>query len=351
MSTSHRRPFHFLTFAEMISEPSSPEWLIRDYLEAFTLSVLFGESGAMKTFVALQMAFCIASGLPWYGNKVHRPGPVCYIAGEGIQGLRKRLKALAVAHKVDVKTLPLFTASEPAQFLDATSAEAVSAAVATLVDQHGAPQLVVIDTLNRCFGPGDENSTADMTAFVAALDHLRNRFRCAVLVIHHSGLGDSNRARGSSALRAALDFEYCLKGTSGIRVLSCSKAKDHEPPLLLSLSPEPVSTGWIDPETGQEIMSCLLRQVGHRPSMGKPLSGQNLTAFKALEAVCAENGRALIDTWREESYKQGITNSSGQGSRQRAFNRAFTALLEGGYVEADAETNYYRPKRCDEKET
>lgn len=92
------------------------------------------------------------------------------------------------------------------------------------------PQLVILDTLARCFGPGDENSTQDMTRFVAACDEIRSRWRCAVLLIHHSGLSDKTRSRGSSALRAALDAEYRLERTDASLLLTATKMKDAEPP-------------------------------------------------------------------------------------------------------------------------
>ena len=72
-------------------------------------------------------------------------------------------------------------------------------------DQHGQPALVIIDTLNRNFGAGDENNTADMTRFIIGLDRLKNDLNTAILVVHHTGLGNKERSSGNSALKAALD--------------------------------------------------------------------------------------------------------------------------------------------------
>ena len=52
-----------------------------------------------------------------------------------------------------------------------------------------------------------ENSTQDMSRFVAACDAVRRRYGCTMLIIHHSGHGDKGRARGAIALKAALDAE------------------------------------------------------------------------------------------------------------------------------------------------
>jgi len=70
------RTLEFLPVWEMLRQPRLTEWLVKDYLEADTLTVLFGESGTMKSFVALDLGLCIATGTPWHGNEVKTPGPV-----------------------------------------------------------------------------------------------------------------------------------------------------------------------------------------------------------------------------------------------------------------------------------
>jgi hypothetical protein len=64
---------------------------------------------------------------------------------------------------------------------------------------------VVIDTLARTFGTGDENRQPDMNAFVNATDTLREALGAHVMVVHHSGVHDEKRERGSNVLRAAAD--------------------------------------------------------------------------------------------------------------------------------------------------
>lgn len=74
-----------------------------------------------------------------------------------------------------------------------------------LAVECGKPQLIVVDTLARNFGEGDENNTADMNAFVAAMDDLRSRYPgSTVLVVHHTGHAEKGRSRGSMAFKGAL---------------------------------------------------------------------------------------------------------------------------------------------------
>lgn len=337
--------FQFTDLAGMLEEPPTPDWLIRGYLEADSLAVLYGASGVMKTFVALDMAFCIAAGLPWHGIAIGNPGPCFYIAGEGQRGLRKRLKALATNHSISATGVHLYTSREPVQLLDRNSVSAMVEAISAYHVKHGRPRLVVIDTLARCFGSGDENRADVMKDVVTALDIIRRKFDCAVLVVHHSGHKRQDRARGSSALNCALDFEYRLTGKGIVRVLDCTKIKDHEEPARINFKPETVVTGWTDHETGEDITSCVLKRVNAGASRVKRLSGTLSVAIDALEVACGTEGRAHEEAWREEAYKKGISKSDKQDSKRQAFSRAKNDLLEQGAVVEDSEPNFYRPAR------
>ncbi|GAB6124898.1 AAA family ATPase [Humidesulfovibrio idahonensis] len=336
--------FRFMTASEMLKEPKPTNWLIRDYLEGSTLTYIYGEPGCMKTFLTLDMGLCVASGTSWHDHSVKK-GPVLFIIGEGHQGFGKRVKAWCQDHHVDPDTALFAVSSVAAQFLDPISAEAVTVAISAFAEHHSAPSLVVVDTMNRNYGPGDENSTKDMTAFVHQLDLIKERFGCAIVVTAHTGHGDKTRVRGSSVLHGAADFAFSLKGTSGMRTLNCEKAKDHEHSPSLSFTPEAVDTGWIDPETGRSITSCVLRIVEGTPGKMKKLAGAKAIAMTALQNSCAVNGggHASLDEWREEAYRLEISASADQGAKQRAFCRASKYLIDSGDVEESGVTNHFHP--------
>jgi len=73
---------------ELVSSP--PEWIIKDILPTESLSVLFGESGTGKSFLALDLCLSIARGSEWHGHHVDRAGAVIYICGEGASGVKRR---------------------------------------------------------------------------------------------------------------------------------------------------------------------------------------------------------------------------------------------------------------------
>lgn len=331
---SKRTGFHFLSANEICAEQAPTAWLVKGYLDAGSSSMIFGESGSMKSFTGLDLGLCIATKIDWHGNDIRQTGPVFFIAGEGFAGLNRRIKAWMIHHAVELRNVPFFVSDRPAQFLAPESVKQVIQSVDGLCEVHGNPVLVIIDTLNRNFGPGDENSTADMTRFISTIDEaLRTRYHCAIQIIHHSGLSATERARGASALRASLDWEYRLqKNGNGTRILTCTKAKDHTEPPTLYFMPETITLdGWIDPEDGETMTSCILRRVEGTLASKRPLSGAKKIAFDALNLIDEEF--VHIDTWRDAAYAAGVSPTSLQESKQKAFKRAVSALRDAGLVE------------------
>jgi len=203
--------FRLTPVSELLKKPEPLRWLIKGYLLPGSLCLLFGEPAAGKSLIAMDWAACIATGREWYDHSVTQ-GPVVYIAGEGHFGISRRFKAWAIHQNFETQLsgAPLFVSDTGASFTAKESLNEVIDAVDSISTQHGHPVLIVIDTLHRNFGPGDENSSKDIAAFIEAADTLRTRYGATVLVVHHTGHGDKGRARGSSAIRAALDSEFSL---------------------------------------------------------------------------------------------------------------------------------------------
>jgi hypothetical protein len=346
--------FKFVSISEMLEAPLKTDWIIKPFLDAESMAITFGEPGSMKSFFAIDIGLCIASGLDWHGFPVGKQGPVFYIAGEGHKGLIRRYKAWGIEHGVDISSIPFFTSTEAAQILDAVSAKQVADSVKNLAENHGDPILVILDTLNRNFGPGNENETSDMTRFIALIDCLiRIPYGCSVIIIHHSGHNDKGRARGNSALLAAADFGYRLeKKKSGFVELTNTKVKDHDIPPNITFKPKSVELkGWIDDEDGKVMTSCVLQRIDTPPeeNRNKPLSRANKIALESLVNILKKEesnitdkyGGIHIENWRQEAYKYKISTSDLQNSLQKAFDRAIESLLELKLIEKNGD--YYRP--------
>jgi hypothetical protein len=194
------RPRIRLLDIDQIESLAPPTWLIENILTENGLSMIWGRSGAMKSFVALDMALCVATGHPWHGHAV-KQGLVIYLAAEGAHGLGRRAIGWRRSRGTDLPK-PSFRLIPHGLALTSDDLNALCEALAELPSK---PALVVIDTLARTIGAGDENKTPDMNAYVNAADRIRESTGANVLIIHHSGVHEEKRERGSNALRGAAD--------------------------------------------------------------------------------------------------------------------------------------------------
>jgi hypothetical protein len=189
-------------------------YLIKGYLPTCSLGMVYGASGSYKSFHTLSWAVHVALGKEWNGCNVNQTN-VLYIAGEGGVGVAKRIKALADTYNYEERINNLYRLDYPISLGNVFDVnqliDTINQKSKETKQQFG---LIIIDTLARCFGHGDENSTEQMNRFVTACDRIKSELNATILIVHHSGVSDKERARGSSALRAACDFEYRIERTN-----------------------------------------------------------------------------------------------------------------------------------------
>lgn len=197
--------------AGQLSELPPTEILGNTRLIARGLNVVFGASGAFKSFYTLDAALAVA-----------QTSPVVYVAAEGAGGLHRRVSAWCEHYKQPPGQL--YFICEEINLLDSAQIQSLIRTIAPL-----APALTVFDTLARCIPGGDENSAKDMGRAVRNSAVIQRQVQCAITWIHHTNRADRGE-RGSGAIRGAADamIEITANGDSVIRV-NCSKLKDDEP--------------------------------------------------------------------------------------------------------------------------
>lgn len=200
----------FLPLFSMEEASRPTRWVIRNYLERSATGAIYGPSGALKSFVALEMAICVATGRPYRGNPVRR-GSVLYLAAEGQRGLSKRILAWekkngALTEAEHGRLLRLNVHDEDGRV------NLFGSFVPNLreaIEEHGNRIiLVVIDTLAKSLGGKEETNEV----FSEAIDNLEaNLCRplgVTVLLVHHSGKDPTKGMRGGSSIGGGVDFAF-----------------------------------------------------------------------------------------------------------------------------------------------
>ena len=200
------------------------KWLIKGVIEQATVNAIYGPPKTGKSFVAIDMALHIAHGKDWCNKKV-KPGPVCYIAGEGTLGVERRIAAWRLEHNI---TGPSDFYLSKQNFI-LTDSEQLQSLITSLDAIHKATPLsmIVIDTYARALGGEvDENSTGETGKVIKILDNIKDRYGATVSIVHHSPKGSGSSLRGSGALQGALDSSMSVEKNKNTIVVTCRDQKD-----------------------------------------------------------------------------------------------------------------------------
>jgi hypothetical protein len=200
-----------------------PKWLVGDEQQGYMtdgFTVMYGPPKSGKTFVALDWALSMATGMSWHGTRTEA-APVLYVSGEGAGGLHKRVLGWKKAN--GERSSRLYFIPFGARIVERQH-------VLQLRDDVYATgaRLLIVDTLARSMAGKDENSAQDMGTAIQQLDWLREKTGCGVLLLHHSGV-DGTRPRGSTALFGAADTLIRVEGEQNMVNLSCEGQKDAMP--------------------------------------------------------------------------------------------------------------------------
>ncbi|MCZ4509799.1 AAA family ATPase [Streptomyces sp. ActVer] len=232
----------FLT-RDQLAELPRVEPLIKGMLNRSCITWLSGKHGTYKTFVALAWACSVATGRAWEGHTVAHPGPVIYVAAEGLYGLNGRTDAWEAAFNRGQRVSNLIV---PRKGMDPRKPEDMAKLI-RMAKKVGAV-MIVFDTLHQCTPGMDENSAKEQGVAFDGFKRVRHETGCTVLVLAHTGYA-GERARGSSAQEDDTDDAYVIKldgedrGPENPRTLIRKKSKEGESggrfPLALVQIPGP----------------------------------------------------------------------------------------------------------------
>lgn len=213
------------SFSSVANEAiESLPYLVKGVIAQGDVAFLFGDSGTLKSFVATDLAYHVASGINWHGFKVRQAG-VLVVIGEGQAGYKKRIKA--VINKYGRHDSPIWIVPQPVA-LD-TEEALLKSWITKAEAELGCPiGLVLMDTFSLMMGCGDESSNADVSV---ALNNVRKAITGrAVLLIHHTGHGDKSRERGAYQIRGNADVRILIErdegGTGKVITVTNLKSKD-----------------------------------------------------------------------------------------------------------------------------
>lgn len=318
-----------------LDELENQQWIIDQIIPADGFGVLFGASGAYKSFLALSIAAYVSSGGKWFGNDVDNPGQVIYIAAEGAAGLQARKRAHEIRHGVSLSNLGIL--ADAPTINSATDCELLIDLCLIAADEKNSPvKLIVVDTLARSFA-GEENSAAEMGAFVRACDRIRRYTGASILVVHHAGKDLEKGARGSSSLRAACDFEFKVAATGKKQTkLICSKAKDVEPFDDMEFKLDVVELGRKDAK-GRQMVSLVPRLYAQGETedaeIKTQLAGKAELVNNLITELMIKGGTDFLTRkFLKDEWEHRTSGSMTKDSARVQLSKALAELREKGWI-------------------
>jgi hypothetical protein len=273
-----KRLFKFVGFDDAASRAISAQGkpLIKGLLDQGAMTILYGPSNVGKTFVAMDLAYHVAAGMP-YGGMRTSGGAVVYVAAEGGRGVYQRVAAIKAKHKSDNVPFHILPASVDLRRKDADLGPLIAAIRALDVPVA----LIVVDTLSRAMAGGDENSSVDMGNIVTHFDALRESTSAHLLVVHHTGKVVANGARGHSLLRAATDTE--IEISDG--VFEVTKQRDLPKSWSSAFFLDVVELG--RDADGDPITSCTVRLIEKDEGFAGDLNLKEAAVYRAISELGA----------------------------------------------------------------
>jgi hypothetical protein len=324
--------FNIRSHSDFAGQVRSVRWIVKDFLPAATLGVLFGESGSGKTFASYDLCAAVCRGIEWNGKRVTK-GRVLYVVAEGVAGFVNRIKAYCHQQgikpsDVDMDVISDLTPNllEPAMITD----------LIRDIQARDPYDLIVMDTFAQVMPGANENSGEDVGKALAECKRIHRHTGAMVLLVHHSGKDASKGARGWSGLRAAADVELEVLRSDELRSISVTKLKDGQDGANIGFKLHTVILG--EDEDGDDITSCIVeytntgRATKEKGTTVGPKERQILMVLNEVFGLGADQKMPVSELIEAAASQLAPPIDGKRDNRKRDVTRCLDSLSAKNYL-------------------
>jgi hypothetical protein len=333
-----------VTWFDDVGQTVTKDELVKGLLGVGEFSLFVAKPGTAKSVLVGDIGCHIAAGLDWHGRKVKK-GLVVFFAAERKPLTERRIAAWRKKH--GVTNIPFVVVGGK---LDLTTGLVDATALAATVSELEAKSghecvLIILDTVTRTFGPGDQHQSRDMAKYIQSVDALTRATGAHVAAIHHSPWNDT-RGKGAVDLDGAIDISFVVEvkgsGLAKVFTLACTGANDGEEGPVTSFRLESVTLG--TDADGKPTTAPVVVQADVAVCDGSNLKGKTAKAMDALELAIEEHGEVppdgsvgfpdgvatvTRDQWRDQFYAdvKAKEPAIADATLRQRFTRASGELL------------------------
>jgi RecA-family ATPase len=249
----------------------APDYLVKGLLSREGVAFVGGQSGAGKSFIALLLATCLASGQPFFGRKIKERVGVAVLAAEGAGTYKHRLR-VARQHAVGDEALPICYLGSVPDLKDQQEIDALAPRLRAVAERfqktHGVRfGAVIIDTVAAAFDLDDENNNSEAARTIRAIKGLGEKVGDVLMIpVHHYGKAATTGLRGASGWKAGCDTILSVladrnevTGKVSNRELALAKSRDFEEGAIAPFELRFVRLGTDD--DGDDFGSCYVEPL------------------------------------------------------------------------------------------
>ncbi|MEO6907380.1 MAG: AAA family ATPase [Abditibacteriaceae bacterium] len=285
--------FRFYSMEEILAMPRIKS-VVYNILFEQTVSILCANSGAYKSFIAMDWAFHVCTGTAWQGRDV-KQGGVVYVAAEGFHTIGDRFLGWKLRNG-NFSSKNFYVLKEPINTADPSLTNELIKRIVAFN-----PTLVILDTLSQCAAGMNENDNGAMALFINGMRRIAETTGAHVMALHHNAKG-SDILRGAGSLKDNVDTLICLERPKNdiTHIVNMRFEKQRgEPHGPLVLQGTEVELSILD-EKGNPIKTLVFDELegvtpAHKVDSGSQRSNKTQDAIMAV----------FDDVWNQNSEQHG----------------------------------------------
>lgn len=212
------------------------DWLWHPYLARGEITVLEGDPGLGKSYVAQMIGAAVAANkkLPNREGRRSQTGPVLYF---DMENGRDTITKARLRHNGYGGLSNYYQMISSMQVDDEDDVERL-----TVTLRKAQPCLVVFDTINHYMGKTDTHKASDTVQAMNVFNSIAKEFNCAVLILRHLSKGTTAamyRGQGSIAISGAARTVIStgvIPGEPDVRAIALTKSNNAHKPKALTFS-------------------------------------------------------------------------------------------------------------------
>jgi hypothetical protein len=323
-------------------------YAVNGIIPTVSLIIIYGIPGGLKTFLAEDMATCIAIGKDWLNAITTKAMSVLWIDFDnGERRTDDRFMMLGRGHGAPVNA-PLYYYSMPAPPLDINNKLQMDALKKRIIEVGA--KVVFIDNLATVTGDIDENSAAMKTPMFN-LRKLIEETGITVVVIHHkrkevSGNGKTRAGegiRGSTAIEGSADLALLVSRTevdSKTVIVKSTKTRGED------VSPFAARFCFEKDSLTGETISAYFESIPLE--IADAAEATTVSMERAILDALAEEGREVTQRNLVELVKAELNSSGIKKGHEKIMETAKKMVAAGRICSRKKGNSWYYSLRADE---